>query len=309
MRSASGIPVLSLSAPIAPDPVKANRASAPQPPRQDSAQARPEGGREPDITPAAPRLTSPLSPARYDGWRFSQYLQNMMLQNHPELLRPANQAEVNQVTILLTPDGKVDRQFVALIPRTELFPVPAAPSVEEVQRYAEVIAGRLNIYVSRIGAYGVTFPARVVGNPASGINSMEMLTVVFAWPRRPGESAPTFMADGQMLSSSGSASPAARTGDSFDAAAAQALVEQYLPDAFSGKNEAAGIPVIVLSRQGEVIRAGRSAGLGSSVAPKLVQDPQLLGIHTSEVSWRTVRNAAGERADVLFAWQSTGETR
>ncbi len=237
------------------------------------------------MLPPGRRLKSPLLPVYYDGWRSQQHLQNIVRRNHADHLLPASGRELNRLTLFLTEDGKVERERLERLDK-DVNPLGGPAQAEAL---AANIASTLALDAERIGAVGLTV---VTAADAFAGSEQRILFVMYAWPRRQGESAPS------MLTERGAA-PA----DSFDVDAALRIVEDHIPDAFRASRETAGNPVIVLSPAGDVLRAGRVKVPGDA-SSSLLQDPVLLGIRTSQVARRSIRNAAGERADVIFAWKA-----
>jgi hypothetical protein len=278
-------------------------------------------------------LQPPFQSVRIDPWRAWQQVQNVgwqQLAGMPQPL-PHEDGDYHRLVVLLTEDGRVERAVVERV-------TPAMPPVgKAAQQIAAFIAARLNVDVTRIGVVGTTsvyrqdYPSGMTDylrglrvTPAAGglnvttaappaVPDDDSLVVEFAWPRRAGAVAPSLLPAiersllrNAIVTDVAVSQPVRALQENLDAFTALTMVERHIPDAFSS-DATAGSPVIVLSARGEFVRAGRDRTAGAGPGPRLMTDPQVLGLRAGQVSWRTVHNAAGASVEVLFAWQESAQ--
>ncbi len=265
-----------------------------------------------------------IVPDGYDATRSSVKVDQLMRARHPELFLPSSDVDMNRVTILLTGDGNIDREKVERVRASDRQSVRAADiqgisGPEGVSRLAERlssltaerIASTLGINVDQIGAMGnltVEEGSFVVLEDANGIarpdDQRRRFLVVYAWPRREGESAPS-MGQAQL--------PKPFTAQDFQQesdrkAVELTIVERLVPDAFTRRNSDAGTPVVALNTRGEVIGVMRVNTRGEERVPSraTIRELQQLdpgfGVRNSRFSSETLRNKNGATAEVTFAW-------
>jgi beta-lactamase regulating signal transducer with metallopeptidase domain len=281
IESSASIPLLS---PLVSDPVVSGTArDLTDAPDAKSSSASLEDG-------PALQLKSPMVPANYEPWRAKQYLQNLVEQAYPDIFRPLPGEDVNRVTVLLSADGRIRHKMLERIRRADLKPLRA----EDTEQLASTIAERLGVAASTLGTMGV-FHA----NPMSVGAERASFVVVYAWPRRSGETGPRLITGVSEMLDGANEAPR----DHFDETTALALVERHLPDAFSEHGDTSVQAIIVLSPSGKFLRAGLVRIAGEKDASGLVTDSRLLGIQTSQATRRTIRNSGGISSEVLFAWQ------
>jgi hypothetical protein len=258
--------------------------------------------------------------------RSSQKVEQLVRARHADLLLPADGAEVNQLTLLLTEDGQIEREKVERVrvaKRPDDVPVPELPRTPAdmmkalenlVAASAQRVASTLDIEVERIGQIGnlrVQEGRDAVTDDANGnlvpFGESRVLRVTYAWPRRAGESGPSLQGMGSPARfAQGLQQEMAQQDQRL--AAAIVIVERLMPEAFTIPNSASGTPVVALTAKGEVIGAVRlhngdgqpSARLISQALQQL--DPAFARGARSDME--TLRNSSGATVRVVFAWLS-----
>lgn len=242
----------------------------------------------------------PLS-NNYDAGRSDLRVLQAIGDRYNHLLLPAAGGLLNRLVLFMSEDGQIQREYVERVgPATGRTLIASSP--DDVAFLADSIAKPLGLDVRQIGQIGTAVVEKgsmvqMVG--ADGDfrpdDRRQMLMVTYAWPRRTGESGPRW---GQSPAAS-QESPGAVP----DKAAALAIVEREIPDAFRIKDPAAGTPTVVLTARGELIRAGRIQ-LRSGPIGDMLRDELVPGVTTNSFSTIRVTNRKGESADVMFAWEA-----
>jgi hypothetical protein len=200
----------------------------------------------------------------------------------------------------MTEDGQVQREHVERVgpPSGRII---TAGSASDVALLAASIAKPLGLDIGQIGLIGTTtIENGSVQMVADGNGDFrpddrrQMLMITYAWPRRAGESGPGW---GQAPAKS-QESP----GAAIDKAAALAIVEREIPDAFRITDPAAGTPTVVLSARGELIKAGRIQ-MKSGPIDQMLRELLVPGVVTNSFSTVQLINGKGESADIMFAWE------
>jgi hypothetical protein len=211
----------------------------------------------------------------FDPSRSSLRVEKIIRAQRPELMLPAIGAGGSHVTVLLSAAGAIQREVAGYMDRD------AMQEQEDwsASKRAEAMAGVLGINKDQIGMMGR------VG--VSDSDTKRGVLVDYAWQRLPGESAPQYRQGG----------PGSDEG--VDLAAALAVVERVMPDAFMGEQVelALGIPAILLTEKGEFVRTARvKSGNPETVFPGI-----------SFATWRlmALKNGKGATAGVYFMWQGT----
>lgn len=258
--------------------------------------------------------------------RSSQKVEQLVRARHADLLLPADGAEVNQLTLLLTEDGQIEREKVERVPVTDRqggMPVPELPRTPAdtvkvletmVAASAQRVASTLDIEVERIGLIGnlrVQEGRNAVTDDANGnlvpFGQSRVLRVTYAWPRRAGESGPSLQGMGSPARFAQGLQQERAQKDERQAAAI-VIVERLMPEAFTVPNSEAGTPVVALTAKGEVIGAVRLNNGGGQPSPRLVNQA-LRQLHAgfqqgARSNTETLRNSSGATAQVVFAWLS-----
>jgi hypothetical protein len=237
----------------------------------------------------------------YDTTRSSLRVLQAMGDKYRDLMLPGAGGIMNRLTLFMTDDGRIEREHVERVgPPTGR--TLMGSDANDITFLAESIAKPLGLDVAQIGLMGTTEleeGSLVMFVDASGNSRPDdqrrLLMVTYAWPRRAGETGPRW---GQRMFTSAPQQP------TVDPAAALAIVEREIPDAFRVKDPAAGTPTVVLTAKGELIKTGRVQMRPGESSDKLIRD-QLepgMGRLTSFMTVR-VKNARGETADITFTWE------
>lgn len=224
-------------------------------------------------------------PEGYDAARSAERVQAALVAAHPHLLLPVLGDHVNRVTVYMTADGQVDQLYTELRHKEQLLPIGAIEPVQWAPLWEP-----LGLRPDQLGVIGLTYAYAGLANA----EDRKWMIVRYAFPRR----------EGEPLGGLTVAATAAAPQDTFDSAAALAIVERHLPDVFRSGEQGSGTPAIVLSGSGEVIMATRvPTRLGvSPEAVRALQEQAAPGVQLSRFVARPVRNAEGAGATVLFAW-------
>jgi hypothetical protein len=225
-------------------------------------------------------------------------VQEILRDRYADQLLPVSSGELNRLTVFLSEDGKVEREDMEHSRLEDMRSMRADDSTD-VARMAQGISSKLALDIERIGLIGATAlqegAMKVVRDENGNTHADDqrrMLLVYYAWPRRAGETAPT-------MTQMGTAAQAPR----IDLAAALAIVEHHIPDAFTLTDRSAGEPTVVLTTKGEVIRAGRVKPRSGESMDKLLQEQLVPGVRTSSYRSQRLTNADGAKAEVNFAWE------
>lgn len=227
-----------------------------------------------DLTVLSTRL-----PADFNPERSTRRAVNLMREQRQNLFLPAAGGNINRIAVLLAPDGTVLKEHVHLLNRSDVRPSPR--DANHQQTHAARVAEGLEISVDEIGVTGA-------GTATLGDRS---LFVVYAWKRGPMESGPRLYG-----------TPPGPL--SADPGRALLLVQRHLPDAFAAEASKTGMPTLLLSSQGEVVRSGRVALSNGGLTSTALQSPVLAGAHIGQVLTQTLVDSSGSRADVLLVWES-----
>jgi hypothetical protein len=263
---------------------------------------------------------------------------------HPDLsgmLVPAVGDETTTLMVLLAADGSIEREELIRKPRSAL--PDGGVTEEETKRLAgdlgiatigdlsnlvaQRIAHALSVDIEEIGEIGLAPIVEGVRYVVSdGIGSMRSvdnsraLTVTYAWRRRPGETAPyiaglpsagtkMFPADG--TSPGESVAEPNILGTTFDKRVAALILKREIPDAFAANHRQAGLPAVVLTHEGAVIRAGRLRAPSSGLPDYGVLIQQMVpGLKIGAgVYGVTIRDADGKSTDAAFAWEAAPDAK
>jgi hypothetical protein len=241
-------------------------------------------------------------PNEFDVARSNVRVAEIVRAKHKDLMVPATGPEIGRLIVFMSDSGQIDREssvgkmsnsaFLGMTPGREF----RTDDPSSVAFLAQQISTTLGVDINQIGSIGMTTlqdgPA-TVGNADGSLNVSEelrVLTVLYAWPRREGESGPVW----------GQPSPSAAP--IIDKAAALAVVERYMPDAFARANDrSVGQPTIVLTPEGRFIRSTRVMQQGPIEVRRL--ELEQLGRNAIYSTGATLKNSAGQTADVMFVWQ------
>jgi len=270
----------------------------------------------------------------YDAARSSVNVEQLVRSRHAGLLLPSNSPEVNRVTVLLTEEGGIEREYVELVSRGNPRPAAGMPEMPRtaaaatqlldamIAARAEQLATRLGIEVSRIGLIGnlrVQEGINGLTEDASGImrpiDFSRSLLVDYVWPRRAGESGPSMIGlPGGSTTEFGRALQQELAETATRLSPAVTIVERLMPEAFTRSNSDAGMPVVALTAKGEALGAIRMNTRGDeqpgarAISRQLQQfDPGFGSKGSSIQSLETLQNKAGATAQVMFAWLSQPE--
>lgn len=138
------------------------------------------------------RLVAGTLPEGYEESRSARRVQQAVERKHAGLFRASSQGVLYVVTVLMTDDGRIDRDNVEEIRREEIR--ARLPEKAEASRFKV-----LGLEPEQLGSIGMTYVSRWTGDPAPVSTQMgdtavlmpggerEMLLVLYAWPRRGGE--------------------------------------------------------------------------------------------------------------------------
>jgi beta-lactamase regulating signal transducer with metallopeptidase domain len=184
------------------------------------------------------------------------------------------------VTVFMTEAGDIAHANVEVLKSEEIDPSTLATLEHFVA---------MGIPSERIGPIGTTeiTVGHFIDDP-----DLKSLRVIYAWPRRPNESAAQPMPTEQ---------PAA-AGSNDDPAVNRAIAEHYFPDLYTFPEEwPRADPWILLDRQGRVLKTGRRAVM-SGRDIQLYVESLYPGIRTDGVQVTTIHGERGKSADVGFVW-------
>jgi hypothetical protein len=239
------------------------------------------------------RLNVTVLPDNYDHARSSFHVAEVVRAKHADLMVSATSAEFGRLFVLMSEDGQIQREsYVKELPKGRQL---RSDDPESVAFLAQLISSTLSVDIDQIGLMGLAAlqegPASV-GNLDGSVDVSEklrVLSIVYAWPRRAGESGPAW---GQ---------PVESTESKLDTAAALAIIERYMPDAFvRTEDRAVGQPTIVLTPEGKFIRSTRVMQQGPIEQRRLQLEQLRNAIYSTS---ETVKNRAGQTADVMFVWE------
>jgi hypothetical protein len=258
---------------------------------------------------ATTSLVVSIVPLNYDVTRSNVRVLQILGDQYADQLMPANSPDLKRLTVFLSEDGsithaKVDNYFSP----TETHKMLIGGDPNDAIFLTQKIADRLGIDITEMGVVGATSleqgSTALIPDGNGGWKpdpSLRRLPVYYAWARRASDAGPTFMQSGSTSNRS-----------TLDVSAAQRIVERMIPDAFTGKDPAAGSPYVVLSAKGEVIAAGRLKRDPHVSKPEedIVREwfnlPDFRGTSFNNVR---LRNNLGEQVDVNFTWDATDEAK
>jgi hypothetical protein len=213
----------------------------------------------------------------YDLARSNLRVDEIMRAQRAELMLPPTETGGSHVTVLLSGAGAIQREVARFISGAEVQEQENWSAADRAQAMARV----LGISKDEIGLMGSV--------PVYDNETRRAMFVDYAWQRLPGESEPRYRQIGWD-----------RYGqEGIDTAAALAVVERVMPDAFMGVEveRALGIPCILLTEEGEFIRTARVKA----------SDPRNAFPGTSIATFRglVLKNGKGATSFVYFLWQGT----
>lgn len=238
-----------------------------------------------------------MLPSGYDESRSMLAVQNAVRAKYSQLLKSEESDTLNSVTVLMTEDGKIDRDLVGTVDMRNAQPNSAGQERLFARfRSMGLDPGQL-AFVSGTGIH-----RRADGKPgratvfvdSNGIwrkQPEDVLLIYYAWPRRPGEAA-------------GAQQPSLDTPQmAAYRALTAALVQKHFPDAFRRGDSPDNTLLFVLSAAGHVVRTSRvTVEKNMALSPSFIQSlaPDLkLG---SSASFGNVRNSSGETVNAIFTW-------
>jgi hypothetical protein len=238
-------------------------------------------------------------PSGYDESRSMLAVQNAVRAKYSQLLKSEESDTLNSVTVLMTEDGKIDRDLVGTVDMRAALPNSAGQERLLARfRSMGLDPGQL-AFVS-----GTGIRRRTDGKPgqatvfvdSGGIwrkQPEDVLLIYYAWPRRAGEAV-------------GTQQPSLDTPETAAyRALTAALVQKYFPDAFGRGDSPDSTLLFVLSPAGHVVRAGRvTVDKKKALSPSFVQSlaPDLkLG---SSASFGNVRISSGDAVNAIFTWMA-----
>jgi hypothetical protein len=235
-----------------------------------------------------------LVPNQYDHSRSSNQVAEIVRANHADLMVSATSPEFRWLVVFMSEDGQIARESYVNEPLKGRG-VLRADDPESVAFLAQQISTILGVDINRIGLLGIASlqagPA-TVGNPDGSSNvsdKLRVLPVLYAWPRRAAENGPAW------------GEPVASAGPKLDKAAALAIVERHMPDAFvRTADTAVGQPAIVLTVDGKFMRSTRLLNQGP-IDQRRLQIEQLRNVIYSTTE--RLKSPAGQMADVTFLWE------
>jgi hypothetical protein len=197
-------------------------------------------------------------PAGYNASRSTNRVREILGNRYNHLLLPSADRVLNRLNILLAPDGTILREHVELERQEITFTETRADDPKDVARVAEERAKRLGVDVTQIGLMGTTSiedgTIKLVDNGTPGgfvDDKRRQLMVSYAWQRGSGESSPTLKQNSV-------------TKPPVDLSTALVIVEREIPEAFSVRPVGAETWMVVLTANGQFIRAGRVQMYGTA---------------------------------------------
>jgi hypothetical protein len=198
-----------------------------------------------------------------DDSRSAAAVQKAALASLSHLLLPMSGDTFNRVTVLMTEDGRIDQQYVELRRKDQLRPYgdidPAGFGT---------LWEPLGLKPEQLGTMGITniyqgaAPMMVVGASGTALpkDNRTWMIVRYAWPRRPGEPM------GGKPQSPATAALANQV--PFTNTDAAKVVAHHLPGALNDTGSSPqGVPWLVLSRDGRVLRSGYLPPAQQQMAP------------------------------------------
>jgi hypothetical protein len=260
--------------------------------------AKQKGSRLPDgrVLRNEVRLRMVVVPDQYDYARSDVRVAEIVRARHADLMVSATSPDIGRLVVFMSDDGQIQRESYVSDPLKGSGRVLSSGDPDSVAFLAQQISTSLGVDINQIGLIGLTTlqdgPA-TIGNMDGSLNvsdKLRVLPLLYAWPRRAGENGPAW---GQF---------AASGGPTIDTAAALAIVERYMPDAFVRTGDrAVGQPTIVLTAEGKFIRSTRVMQEGP-IEQRRLQLEQL-GRNAIYNTAETLKNRAGQTADVMFVWE------
>jgi hypothetical protein len=238
-------------------------------------------------------------PADFDESRSLARVHRIVRAKHDDLMRDGTSGVIVRLTVLLTEDGQIERENIEN--PAKLVPIDY-DDPELAAKFAAQLASELGVDTSRFGAIGFTMvedslmrsaaeAAAAIASDPRAISNAKRIMVYYAWPRRPGESGPYMPAATQ------------RRNQGIDLEAARILVEHYIPDAYTVKDEKAGNPTLVMDSSGKVIRSGRVVPIYGRPVYESLEKALMPEYKRGAFQSARIRNAKGESAYVQLFWQ------
>lgn len=266
--------------------------------------ARQKGSRLPDgrVLRNDVNLRMVVVPDQYDYARSNVRVAELVRARHADLMVGATSLDIGRLVVFMSEDGQIQRESYVSDPLKGTGRVLSAGDPDSVAFLAQQISTSLGVDINQIGLIGVMTlqdgPA-TVGNMDGSMDvsdKLRVLPLLYAWPRRAGENGPAW---GQ---GTVSAKP------TFDTTTALAIVERYMPDAFvRTQDRAVGQPTIVLTAEGKFIRSTRVMQQGP-IEQRRLQLEQL-GRNAIYNTAETLKNRAGQTADVMFVWEKADASK
>lgn len=242
------------------------------------------------------RLIYAVAGSDFDPLKSSGAVQDIVRTKHPELLLPAGREGLKTLTLFLSDDGRIKSESVDVIRPEEMMKQAERTDMDEAPGISREIAGKLGLSTDQFGVVGFTFmtgDAKPASDEGSSVPPQRpgALLVFYAFPRHSGDLAPT------LLDATGNRELG------IDKAAATVIVERLMPDAFAFgmRDYPAGKPTLVLTSEGEVLRAA----FVKSEDMHLQTRDLAPGRVSMSGGGATLVNNKGQRADVQFLWQHT----
>jgi DNA-binding protein len=237
----------------------------------------------------------------YDATRSDVRVREILGHRYDDLLLPVTGDEINQLAVLLSADGRIQREKVQHLDMYNMAAVLGQVS-NTGSNTSDLLVAQLGVDPAQLGAVGVTMleagESKLVTEPNGESRpggDRRALIVLYAWPRNDNEPASARREVRRSAEESG-----------INTSAALAIVERMIPDAFTGPGYdlAAGLPTVVLTRRGEVIRAGRIPLRNGVDFRSQVRDQLVPGASIDSTAIRSVKltNQAGASAGVILVW-------
>jgi hypothetical protein len=215
----------------------------------------------------------------YDWTRSSSFVENEVRRRYGDQFLPRGLGVMNRVTVFMTEAGRIDRARIDPLHHQGLYAIDN-PDVERFQK--------LGYSSDQIGPMGELV---LSDEQEADHKHIKYLLVSYAWPRRSHEAAAT------------PAVPPPGTLPGDDPGVDLAIIEKYFPDAFTVSEQQAGLPWVLLARDGSVQLTGRSpVAINNSAAIQAYIEALLPGAKINDFLGTSVRNAAGKSATAQFLW-------
>ena len=215
----------------------------------------------------------------FDWTRSSLAVEKAVRNRYTDQFLPRGLGVMNRVTVYMNEAGQLDRARVDPLHYQGEYAIDNP----DVARFV-----KLGLRRDQIGPMGESV---LMNDQLTDHSHITYLLVSYAWPRRANESS------GALITNPMANDP----GD--DPAVNLAIIEKNFPDAFTEDEHKAGLPWVLLGRDGSVQLAGRApAAFSNSGGTQAYIEALLPGSKINGYFGTSVRNAAGKSATAQFLW-------